>query len=84
MKQYICEIKRVQNKEFYNNGYDNDKEHRDFLYINPEIFVGFCARRYHTIYCDKNFLNDDIGKILVKIVFEPMASLKDGKGMIFI
>lgn len=79
MKQYICEIVRTSSKnESY--GYDNYK----VLYINPNTFTGFCARRYHTIYCDKHFLDDEKGKLLIKEVFEPMAALKNGKGIIFI
>ena len=83
MKQYICEIIRTSyiNKS---HGYDNSKEHRDFLYINRNTFIGFCARRYHTIYCDKHFLDDEKGQMLIKKVFEPMTSLKDGKGIIFV
>ena len=83
MKQYICEIVRTS---YINesHGYDNYKEHRDFLYINPDTFIGFCARRYHTIYCDKRFLDDKKGQMLIKEVFEPMATLKDGKGIIFV
>ena len=83
MKQYICEIVRTS-YIYESHGYDNYKEHRDFLYINPDTFVGFCARRYHTIYCDKHFLDDEKGQMLIKKVFEPMTSLKDGKGIIFV
>ena len=54
------------------------------LYVNPNTFIGFCARRYHTIYCDKHFLDDEKGQMLVRKVFEPMANLKDGKGIIFV
>ena len=83
MKQYICEIIRTSYiNESY--GYDNAKEHKDFLYVNPNTFIGFCAKRYHTIYCDKHFLDDEKGQMLVKKVFSPMASLKDGKGIIFV
>ena len=83
MKQYICEIIRTSyiNKSY---GYDGSKEHRDFLYVNPNTFIGFCARRYHIIYCDKHFLDDEKGQMLVKKVFEPMASLKNGKEIIFV
>ena len=83
MKQYICEIIRTSyiNKS---HGYDNSKEHRDFLYINPNTFIGSCGKRYHTIYCDKHFLDDEKGQMLVRKVFEPMANLKDGKGIIFV
>lgn len=83
MKQYVCEIIRTS---YINesHGYDNYKEHRDFLYINPDTFIGFCARRYHTIYCDKHFLDDEKGLMLVKKVFESMGTLKDGKGIVFV
>ena len=83
MKQYICEIIRTS---YINesHGYDNSKEHKDLLYINPNTFIGSCGKRYHTIYCDKHFLDDEKGQMLVRKVFEPMANLKDGKGIIFV
>ncbi len=65
MKQYICEIIRTSYiNEIYR--YDNNEEHRDFVYINPDTFIGFCARRYYTIYCDKHFLDDEKVKCLLK------------------
>ena len=84
MKQYICEIIRTDQNKIYIEGYDNYEEHRDFLYINPSIFHGMLGRRYHTIYCDKQFLNDNIGRNFVKEILKPMASLDNGKGIIFL
>lgn len=83
MKQYICEIFRTT-YENHSGGYDNCEEHKDVFYINPDTFTGSCGIRYHTIYCDKNFLNDDKGKQLVEYIFKPLATLDGGKGIVFV
>ena len=84
MKKYICKIIRIEYNKKLSQHYENEKKYIDIIYINPETFSGMCARRYHTVYCDKKFLNDKQGQYLIKEIFEPMATLKDGNGIIFI
>ena len=83
MKQYICEIFRTT-YENHSGGYDNCEEHKDVFYINPDTFTGPFWGKYHAIYCDKKFLNDDKGKQFVECIFKSLSILEGGKGIVFV
>ena len=42
--------------------------------VNPLSFTGTLTKRYHNVYCDRNFMDSDSGRLLVKEIFKGLAN----------